>query len=131
MSKELTEEQKEVLRKQGQKLRELREAAKLSQQKLADATGTSTTAIQNWEAGRNGINDKYKERLSVALGVELNKGFTVYEPEGKYQIHKQYVVEKRPNVKKIIHQLTQQSKAKDMQDNEVKIISAILNAIYK
>lgn len=54
---------------QGERIKALRESKPLSQAKLAIAVGVSTTAVQNWESGRNSILDKYLEPLSQCLGV--------------------------------------------------------------
>ena len=50
-----------------------REAAGLTQAKLAEKMGVSTVAVQNWESGKSKINyDRYRE-LSIILNVPIDQ----------------------------------------------------------
>ncbi len=65
----------------GQKLRELREEKKISQQELGKIIGVSDAAICNWENGTNEPKASYIKKLAIffnvttdyLLGTENNK----------------------------------------------------------
>jgi transcriptional regulator with XRE-family HTH domain len=54
------------------RLRRLRDAAGLSQERLAREIGVSTRAVQGWEYGKRDFSFKTAARLAKALGVDLN-----------------------------------------------------------
>lgn len=56
----------------GDRLKELREDAGLSQRQLAKITGVSNAAISRWESGRIPTH-KYLRKLSDALGVPISE----------------------------------------------------------
>jgi transcriptional regulator with XRE-family HTH domain len=57
----------------GERLRRLREAAGLSQAKLAAAAGVHWRTIQNYEYARRTMPFDVAERIADALGVDLNE----------------------------------------------------------
>ena len=60
-----------VFVEQGDRIKALRKSKGLSQVALASKIGVSTTALQNWEKGRNGVLDKYLPLLAIALDTSL------------------------------------------------------------
>jgi ribosome-binding protein aMBF1 (putative translation factor) len=56
----------------GERIREAREAAGLSQRELARRMGTSQAAIGRLEAGRVGATLTTLQRVATALGLEVN-----------------------------------------------------------
>jgi len=57
----------------GARLKRLREAAGLSQVKLANAIGKSLRAVQNWEYGKRSFSFAEGVRLAQALSVTLDE----------------------------------------------------------
>ena len=57
----------------GTRLREVREAAGLSQEKLADLAGLHRTYVSSVERGKRNISLENIERLAVALGVSMRE----------------------------------------------------------
>jgi transcriptional regulator with XRE-family HTH domain len=57
----------------GVRLKRLREAAGLSQAKLAAAAGVSQRALQNWEYGERTFDFETAVKLAAALGCSLNE----------------------------------------------------------
>lgn len=55
----------------GQRIRELREKAGLTQQRVAEKIGLHWTSISQWERGRNIPREASAARLAKALGVEV------------------------------------------------------------
>ncbi len=55
----------------GRRLRELREAAGLSQKELADRMGVQQTAVSWWERGRREPSFGNAVKLAEALGVNV------------------------------------------------------------
>ncbi len=55
----------------GQRIRELREKAGLTQQQVAEKIGLHWTSISQWERGRNIPREASAARLAKALGVEV------------------------------------------------------------
>lgn len=53
----------------GQRLKELREAAELSQSQLADKAGVAVRNIENWEQGLSEPRFSVVLRIAEALGV--------------------------------------------------------------
>lgn len=51
------------------RIKQLREAAKLSQRDLAEMLGVSNAAVSMWESGKNRISTGYLERLADIFGV--------------------------------------------------------------
>jgi transcriptional regulator with XRE-family HTH domain len=66
----------------GERLKRLREAAGLSQVKLAKAAGVSPRALQNWEYGKRTFDFEAAVKLSQALGCTLDE-LAGIEPKGK------------------------------------------------
>lgn len=60
----------------GQRLRELREAAGLSQSKLAELTGVTRNAVSQWEAGETQPSSRRLAKLSKALRVPIDEIMT-------------------------------------------------------
>jgi transcriptional regulator with XRE-family HTH domain len=56
----------------GAQLHSVREAARMSQQELADRAGISIDSIQNWEQDRNHPRMTFLPVLAAALGVSLD-----------------------------------------------------------
>ena len=65
----------------GTRLKSLREAAGLSQVKLAAAAGVSPRALQNWEYGTRTFDFEAAVKLSQALGCSLDVLAGLAEPE--------------------------------------------------
>jgi transcriptional regulator with XRE-family HTH domain len=57
----------------GTRLKRLREAAGLSQVKLAAAAGVSPRALQNWEYGKRTFDFEAAVKIAGALGVSLDQ----------------------------------------------------------
>ncbi|MGD9667793.1 MAG: helix-turn-helix domain-containing protein [Hyphomicrobiaceae bacterium] len=60
----------------GQRLRDLREAAGLSQAKLAELTGVTRNAVSQWEAGETQPSTRRLAKLSKALRVPIDEIMT-------------------------------------------------------
>jgi transcriptional regulator with XRE-family HTH domain len=58
-------------REMGARLKELRQAAGLSQVKLAAKTGFALRTVQNWEYGKRTFDFESAIKLADALGVSL------------------------------------------------------------
>jgi transcriptional regulator with XRE-family HTH domain len=65
----------------GGRLRELREAAELTQQELADKVGVKREAIARWEGGKREPSWGYVLALASALGVECTAFATPPTPD--------------------------------------------------
>lgn len=61
----------ELYRRWGQRIRERREAAGLSQTQLGDRVGVVQAAISAWEAGEYAPQDHLRPRLAAALGAAV------------------------------------------------------------
>jgi transcriptional regulator with XRE-family HTH domain len=57
----------------GQRLQRLRQAAGMSQQKLAEAASVSVFTLRNWEQDRRGVPLEVAARIAVALDVSLDE----------------------------------------------------------
>jgi transcriptional regulator with XRE-family HTH domain len=57
----------------GARLKQLREAAGLSQVKLAALTGVTPRTVQNWEYGKRTFDFADAARLADALGISLDE----------------------------------------------------------
>ena len=55
----------------GKRIRELREAAGMTQVELSNLSGVSQEHISRLENGRHNINAKTADKLAAALGVRL------------------------------------------------------------
>jgi transcriptional regulator with XRE-family HTH domain len=67
----------------GRTIRELREAAGLSRERLARRMGISATTIQRWEADQNAPYFEGAVALAHALEVSLEELAAPYAPEGR------------------------------------------------
>ncbi len=54
-------------------LKELRLAAGLQQAEVAKKLGVTTTAVSNWELGKNSILRKYHKKLAKLYGVTVEE----------------------------------------------------------
>jgi transcriptional regulator with XRE-family HTH domain len=70
----------EVLVRFGQKLRQVREQARISQEKLAELAGLHRTYVSSVERGKRNISLENIDRLARALGVPMAK--LVSDPKG-------------------------------------------------
>ena len=59
----------------GEKIRDARKAAGLTQRQLANTIGVANTSISNWEKGISSPDPKTIDRLSQILGVQPNYFF--------------------------------------------------------
>lgn len=62
-------------------LKELRLAAGLQQADVAKKLGVTTTAVSNWELGKNAILRKYHKKLAKLYGVTVEELLNVV-PQG-------------------------------------------------
>jgi transcriptional regulator with XRE-family HTH domain len=60
-------------KRMGARLKHLREAAELSQAKLAAAAGVSPRTVQNWEYGKRTFDIESAVRLADVLGITLDE----------------------------------------------------------
>ena len=58
----------------GERIRQARKAAKLTQRKLSDRCGYSIQSISDWECGRYDPSERATHALEQALGRTLDKG---------------------------------------------------------
>jgi transcriptional regulator with XRE-family HTH domain len=63
----------DVLVRFGKRLREVREEADISQEKLAELAGLHRTYVSSVERGKNNISLVNIERLAAALGVTMGE----------------------------------------------------------
>jgi transcriptional regulator with XRE-family HTH domain len=67
----------------GTRLRQLREAADLSQAKLATAVGVTPRTVQNWEYGKRTFDFESAWKLADALGITLDELAGREPPKGR------------------------------------------------
>jgi transcriptional regulator with XRE-family HTH domain len=67
----------------GTRLKMLRQAAGLSQVRLAAMVGASPRAVQNWEYGRRTFDFAMAVRLAHSLGVSLDELAGIGQPKKK------------------------------------------------
>lgn len=67
----------------GKRLREVREAAGISQEKLAELASLHRTYVSSVERGKRNISIENIERLSVALGVSMRELMPADRPPDK------------------------------------------------
>lgn len=100
---------------------------------IARLLGETPQTVNGWKStGKIRKENLYKlcDELGYSYAWVMDGG-SEEEAHAVNEEYKQYIVERRPNVKRVIRQLTQQSKAKDIKDNELKILSAAIDAIYE
>ena len=67
----------------GKRLREVREEADISQERLAELAGLHRTYVSSVERGKNNISLVNIERLAVALGVSMRDLMPADAPPAK------------------------------------------------
>lgn len=67
----------------GKRLREVREEAGISQEKLAELAGLHRTYVSSVERGKRNISIENIERLALALGVTMRDLMPETVPRGK------------------------------------------------
>jgi transcriptional regulator with XRE-family HTH domain len=68
-----------ILKKLGERIRQLRHEAKISQEKLAELSGLDRTYINGVENGRRNISIINIEKIASAFGITLKNFFNFKE----------------------------------------------------
>lgn len=87
----------------GQRLRELRQSAKISQGKMASAMGTSQSAVARYESGEAHVPAEIMVKYADFFDVSLDYIFGRTEkPQGRLYEHKPYVEKFYPEMEQFI-----------------------------